>query len=63
MEIEKEFYMINLDSIKTQLLETESIYSSTMGNMMREWDTPERREQVIEAISTCEDAASFFRLM
>jgi len=55
--------MINLDSIKTQLLETESIYSSTMGNMMREWDTPERREQVIEAISTCEDAASFFRLM
>ena len=30
---------------------------------MREWDTPQRREEMIEAISTCEDAASFFRLM
>jgi hypothetical protein len=31
--------------------------------MMREWETPERRDQVIEAITTCEDAASLFRLM
>ena len=38
-ELEKEGYLINLESIKTQLLEIESIYSSTLGNVQREWDT------------------------
>lgn len=62
-EQEKDGYQINLESIRCQLLEIESIYTSTMGNMNREWDTLERREQVIDAIQNSEDVASLYRLM
>lgn len=49
-DLEKEARLISLESIKSQLLEIEALYSSTMANMNREWETPERREQIIDAI-------------
>jgi hypothetical protein len=34
-----------------------------MANMNREWETPERREQIIDAINNIDEVAKFYRLM
>ena len=41
---------IGLDAVKIQLLEIESLYSSTMGNLNREWESPAVREQILTTI-------------
>jgi len=35
---------ISLDNVKSQLLEIEALYTSTMKDMNREWEVPDVRE-------------------
>ena len=63
VELETAARLISLESIKSQLLEIEALYSSTMSNMQREWETPETREQIIDAIQNIDEVAKFYRLM
>ena len=46
---------MGLDAVKIQLLEIESLYSSTMGNLNREWESPAVREQILTTIQETED--------
>jgi len=36
--------VISLDNVKSQLLEIEALYTSTMKDMNREWEVPDVRE-------------------
>ena len=47
VEESKENLLVNLDSVKQLLNEIEVLYSNTMGNLDREWDTPEKREKAL----------------
>lgn len=41
----KEGYLVTLESIKSQILTIEQLYSQTMGNLEREWTKQDEREK------------------
>ena len=54
---------ITLAQVKTDFLEIEALYSSTMKDLSREWDTPEIRETIIAEIRETDDIEEFYKLL
>ena len=59
----KEGYMVTMESIKSQILEIEQLYSSTMSDMDREWGTSKIREKMQQAIQESDDTDQIFGLL
>ena len=54
---------IGLDALKIQLLEIETLYSSTMGSLSREWESPAVRLQILNALEETENVEEFYKLL
>jgi len=55
--------MISLESVKSQLLEMEALYTSTMKGMNREWEVPDVREKTLNEIQEVENIEQFYKLL
>ena len=55
--------MITLSQVKTDFLEIEALYSTTMKDLNREWDTPESREKIVSDIRETESIEEFYKLL
>ena len=51
---------VSLPNLKSQILDIEQNYSSMMGALDREWESPEVRNQVIEKIKNAEHVGQLF---
>lgn len=54
---------VTLEQIKKDFLEIEALYTSTMKDLSREWDTPECREETLEQLREVEDLDEFYKLL
>jgi hypothetical protein len=59
----KEGYLVTVESIKSQVLEIEQLYSSTLGNTEKEWGSETVREEMTAAIQSVEQPNQIFDLL
>lgn len=55
--------LITLAQVKNDFLEIEALYSTTMKDLNREWDTPEIREEILEKIRETTSIEEFYKLL
>jgi hypothetical protein len=56
-------HMVTLDQVKRDFLEIEALYSSTMKDLNREWDTPEIRETTLTNLRETESVEEFYKIL
>lgn len=54
---------ITLDHVKKEFLDIEALYSNTMKDLNREWDTPEIRESILEEVRNLEEVEDFYKIL